>query len=94
MLASSRVPPPIREVVTRLFPGVGALFNPQPQQDIGVGVIEQHRRNYPETGQQPEGVDQRLTGQLVVFRPLLEGDGGGRPHADHGGQPISTMMTG
>ncbi len=35
------------EVVARLFPGLGALFNPQSQQDIGVGVIEQHRRNAP-----------------------------------------------
>ena len=74
------------EVVARLLPGVGALLDPQSQQDIGVGVIEQRGCKHPESCQQPEGIDQRLTGQLVVFRPLLEGDGGSRPHADHGGQ--------
>ncbi len=74
------------EVVTGLFPGLCALLDSQCQQDIDVPVVQQQGGQSAEQGQQPERIDQCLAGELEVLGPLLEGDGGGRAHADHGGE--------
>ncbi len=74
------------EVVAGLLPGVGALLDAQCQQDVDVPVVQQQRRHRAQPRQQPERIDQRLAGQPGVPGALLEGDGGGRPHADHGGK--------
>ncbi|MNF85847.1 hypothetical protein D3C76_1305820 [compost metagenome] len=49
-------------------------------------VVQQQRRQGPQQPQQPERIDQGLAGQGDVSGPLLEGDGGRRPHGDHGGE--------
>ena len=74
------------EVVAGLLPGIGTLFNAQCQQDVDVPVVQQQRRHGAQQPQQPERIDQRLAGQAEIPGTLLEGDGGGRPHADHGGE--------
>ncbi|MNC51114.1 hypothetical protein D3C75_1003930 [compost metagenome] len=49
-------------------------------------MVQQQRGQGPQQPQQPERIDQGLTGQGEVSGPLLEGDGGRRPHGDHGGE--------
>ncbi|MNP46242.1 hypothetical protein D3C76_1402240 [compost metagenome] len=49
-------------------------------------MVQQQRRRGAQQYQQPERIDQGLAGLAKVLRPLLEGDGGRRPHGDHGGE--------